>query len=92
MQMSTTSRIPLFQEICDRLGLWVETEKAQNMYFFVVVCFKLKIAVFGFFSITAQFGCLVTDGEPWKTVNFNILGWRGGGHIDLLEPDGHDLQ
>ena len=56
--------LAIFQEICDRLGSWVETEKAQNMYFFVVVSFKLKIAVFGLFSITAQFGCLVTDGEP----------------------------
>ena len=51
----------LLKKGCDRLGSWVVTEKAQYMFFFFL---KLKIAVFGLFSIMAQFGCLVSDGEP----------------------------
>ena len=51
-------------------------EKAQHMYF--LFCLKLKIAIFGLFSIIAQFGCLVSEGEPWKTVNFSI---QGGGTL-----------
>ena len=39
----------------------LEKEKAQYMFLFF---FKLKIAIFGLFSIMAQFGCLVSDGEP----------------------------
>ena len=60
------------------LRFW--TKKAQNKYF--LFCLKLKIAIFGLFSIMAQFGCLVSDDEPWKTVIFNILG--RGGEVDTL--------
>ena len=33
-------------------------------FFFFFFFLKLKIAVLGLFSITAQFGCIVSDGEP----------------------------
>ena len=43
-----------------RAGGFVGLRLKKGFFFF----FKLKIAIFWLFSIMAQFGCLVSDGEP----------------------------
>ena len=39
-------------------------EKGPKALFEEILWLKFKIAFSGLFSITAQFGCLVSDGEP----------------------------